>query len=81
MDPLALLIRWDVAFVFAATLAEQAGLPFPSGAILVAAGALAQAGDLRPDSVLLAALGACLIADHAWFIAGRWRGRRLLAGI
>ena len=81
MDPLALLIRWDVAFVFCAVLAEQAGLPFPSGAILVAAGSLAQVGDLRPDAVLLSAVAACLIADHAWFLAGRWRGRRLLAGI
>jgi membrane protein DedA with SNARE-associated domain len=81
MDPLALLIRWDVAFVFGITLAEQAGLPVPAGAVLVAAGALAQAGDLRPDAVLLTALLACLIADNAWFLAGRRRGRIVLAGI
>jgi membrane protein DedA with SNARE-associated domain/rhodanese-related sulfurtransferase len=81
MDLLELLVRWDVGLVFAAALAEQAGLPTPAAPILVAAGALVQAGGLRPEAVLGAAVAACLVADHVWFIAGRRFGRRLLAGL
>ena len=81
MDPLDLLARWGVALVFASVLAEQAGLPFPAAPVLVAAGALAADGTMRPEAVLLVALAACLVADHAWFIAGRLRGRALLAVI
>lgn len=81
MDLLELLARWDVALVFAAALLEQAGLPVAAGPILVAAGALAHSGGLRPEMVLLAAITACLISDHAWFLAGRRYGRGLLAGM
>ncbi|HEX4782192.1 MAG TPA: VTT domain-containing protein [Usitatibacter sp.] len=81
MDPLQLLLRWDIGLVFAAVLAEQAGLPVPSVPVLVAAGALAQEGTMRPESILLWAMVACLLADHAWYFAGRWRGRKLLAGL
>jgi membrane protein DedA with SNARE-associated domain/rhodanese-related sulfurtransferase len=81
MDFVALLIRWDVPLVFAAVMLEQGGLPVPAAPILVVAGALAASGAIRPELVLLAALAACLIADHAWFLTGRLFGRRLLAGI
>jgi membrane protein DedA with SNARE-associated domain/rhodanese-related sulfurtransferase len=76
-----LLARWGIPLVFAAALAEQAGLPLPAAPILVTAGALAWDGALRPEAVLVAALAACVVADHAWFVAGRLRGRALLAGI
>ena len=81
MDLPDLLARWGIPLVFAAALAEQAGLPLPAAPILVTAGALAWDGALRPEAVLAAALAACLIADHAWFAAGRMRGRAVLAGI
>jgi membrane protein DedA with SNARE-associated domain/rhodanese-related sulfurtransferase len=81
MDPLALLDRWGVLLVFASVLVEQSGIPLPAVPLLVAAGALAQEGVLRPEWVLASALAASLIADHAWFVAGRLRGRALLAGI
>jgi membrane protein DedA with SNARE-associated domain len=81
MDILELLARWDVALVFGAALAEQAGLPIPAAPVLVAAGALVQAGGLRPEAVLGSALIACLLADHIWFLAGRRFGRGLLAGV
>jgi membrane protein DedA with SNARE-associated domain/rhodanese-related sulfurtransferase len=76
-----LLAHWGIPLVFAAALAEQAGLPLPAAPILVTAGALAWDGVLRPEAVLAAALAACLIADHAWFAAGRVKGRAVLAGI
>ncbi len=81
MEPLALLTGWGVALVFGATLVEQGGLPLPAAPLLVAAGALAEQGAMRPAAVLLAALLACLLADHFWFLTGRRYGRRLLSGI
>src|ERR1043165_6678115 len=81
MDLLDLLQRWDVALVFGWVFVEQSGIPFPAPPMLVVAGALAQQGNLRPEAILAAAVVASLIADHAWFIAGRMRGRGLLAGI
>jgi membrane protein DedA with SNARE-associated domain/rhodanese-related sulfurtransferase len=81
MDLIALLAHWGVPLVFAAVLLEQSGLPLPAPPILVAAGALAASGAMRPELILLSALAACLLADHAWFVTGRRFGRRLLAGI
>ena len=81
MNPIDLLERWDIAVVFGWVFIEQSGIPFPAPPILVVAGALAQDGRLKAEWVLAAAVVACLIADHAWFLAGRMRGRSLLAGI
>lgn len=81
MEPLDLLARWGIALVFGATLLEHGGLPVPAAPVLVAAGALAAQEAMQPERVLLAALLACLIADHVWFVTGRRYGRRLLAGV
>jgi len=81
MEMMELLVRWGLALVFASVLVEQSGLPLPAPPILVAAGALAQEGAMRPELLLAVAIAAALIADHAWFLAGRWRGRHLLARI
>lgn len=81
MDPVALLTRWGLLLVFGSVLLEHGGLPLPAAPILVAAGALAEEGALRPEQLLGAALLACLIADHVWFLTGRRYGRRLLAGV
>jgi membrane protein DedA with SNARE-associated domain/rhodanese-related sulfurtransferase len=81
MDLIALLTQFGVLLVFAAVLLEQAGLPVPAPPVLVVSGALAAAGDMRPELVLAAALAGCLMADHAWFVIGRRHGRRLLAAI
>src|SRR5688572_4459614 len=78
MDPIALLTRWGILLVFGSVLLEHGGLPIPAAPLLVAAGALAQDGVMRPEAVLLAALLACLVADHFWFLTGRRYGRRLL---
>jgi membrane protein DedA with SNARE-associated domain/rhodanese-related sulfurtransferase len=82
MDALFILLnRRGLLLVFLWVLVEQSGIPLPAVPLLVTAGALAQEGALRPEWVVATALAACLIADHAWFIAGRLRGRALLAGI
>jgi membrane protein DedA with SNARE-associated domain/rhodanese-related sulfurtransferase len=81
MDFSALLTQWGVPLVFGAVLLEQGGMPLPAAPLLVVAGALADAGEMRPEFILLAAFAACLVADHAWFLTGRRFGRRLLASI
>jgi len=82
MEPLfAVLNRRGLLLVFLWVLLEQAGIPLPAPPLLVTAGALAEEGAWRPEWLVATALAACLIADHAWFIAGRLRGRALLAGI
>jgi membrane protein DedA with SNARE-associated domain/rhodanese-related sulfurtransferase len=81
MDLLLLLDRWGLALVFGWVLVEQSGVPFPAAPLLITAGALAQEGALRPEWVLGCALAGSLIADHAWFVAGRYRGRALLGRI
>ena len=78
MDLIALLVRWDLPLVFVSVLVEQAGLPIPAVPILVSAGALSQEGTFRPETTLLTAMAACFVADHAWYLAGRLRGRKLL---
>jgi membrane protein DedA with SNARE-associated domain/rhodanese-related sulfurtransferase len=79
MDLIALLTQWGVPLVIAAVLLEQSGLPVPAPPVLVVAGALAASGAMRPEIVFVAAVAACLLADHGWFILGRRFGRRLLA--
>jgi len=67
-----------LSLLFAAVLANQAGLPIPVAPYLVAAGALsAHAGT---DMVLanLVVVGAALLADAMWYALGRWRGRSAL---
>jgi membrane protein DedA with SNARE-associated domain/rhodanese-related sulfurtransferase len=81
MDPFDLLADWGVALIAVSMIAAQAGLPIPEEPILVAAGGLARDGTLDLAAVLAAAILSCLLVDHAWFIAGRWRGRRMLAGL
>jgi membrane protein DedA with SNARE-associated domain/rhodanese-related sulfurtransferase len=81
LNPFDLLPQWGLAVVFVAVLVEHGGLPVPAAPLLVAAGAVAQAGAMRPELLLLVAIVACLISDHAWFFAGRARGRTLLGAI
>lgn len=81
MELLTLLTHWGIPLVFGTVLLESVGLPVPAAPFLVAAGALAGEDAMRPDAVLLAALVASLLPDHAWFLAGRGYGRRLLATV
>ena len=81
MDPIDLLARWGAWLLFGIVLAGRAGLPLPMEPFLVCAGALVGDGTIGLAAVLFAAMAACSICDHAWYAAGRWRGRALLAGI
>src|SRR5262249_17360501 len=61
-------------------LLEQVGLPVPAVPTLLLAGSLA-ATPRTLGTVLAAAVIASLIADVVWYVAGRWLGYRVLAGL
>jgi membrane protein DedA with SNARE-associated domain/rhodanese-related sulfurtransferase len=67
-----------LALVFANVLIEQLGLPVPAIPTLVVAGALATEGKLSMPLLFAVALAACLLADIAWYIAGRRFGNRVM---
>jgi len=72
------LLRHGHIVIFVAVFIEQIGLPVPSGAVLLAAGALV--GFHRPNlaHTLALALAASLICDSLWFALGRRRGGSVL---
>ncbi len=78
-ETLDFLARHGYTVLFVWVLAEQLGLPIPSLPMLLAAGALAGAGDLGLGWAVALALAACLIADSLWYEIGRRRGGRILS--
>ncbi|MEO7064096.1 MAG: DedA family protein, partial [Dokdonella sp.] len=75
---IALIAQYGLLLVFASVLLEQLGFPIPAVAVLVVAGALAASGQLSLPGTLLVALIGCLLADLAWYWAGRRFGARVL---
>jgi membrane protein DedA with SNARE-associated domain/rhodanese-related sulfurtransferase len=72
------LIQHGYFLVFGVVLLEQLGFPIPSTPVLLAAGALAAAGDLSYAGIFLWALAGALIGDMVWYELGRHRGRKVL---
>ena len=64
--------------ILMAVFANQICLPVPAVLFLITAGALVESGRLNFGSVILAGVVGSLLADYAWFIAGRWWGHRIL---
>lgn len=81
MMPMEAMKEHGLAVEFVSALLSQAGLPIPAEPAMIVAGALAMNGYWRPEAAWLTAALAALIADHAWFLAGRWRGRAMLSAI
>ncbi len=74
-----LLENHGLLLLFLNVLCEQAGLPIPAYPALIVAGALAMQGVGAPlGVVLLVVVLACLLADIAWYLAGRRYGGFLL---
>src|ERR1700704_4700927 len=73
-----LLSQYGLAIVFANVLIEQLGVPVPAIPTLVIAGALAAEGKLSGPLVFTVAIAACLIADVAWYLAGRRFGNGVM---
>ena len=64
--------------LFVSVLGRQACLPVPANLLLLAAGALAGLGKLNLAGIMVITVAAFLLADTAWYSAGRtWGGRTL----
>jgi membrane protein DedA with SNARE-associated domain/rhodanese-related sulfurtransferase len=61
-----------------AVLGRQACLPIPANLFLVAAGALARSGKLDPSTIIGLSVLTFLLADLAWYEAGRRFGQKIL---
>jgi membrane protein DedA with SNARE-associated domain len=72
------LVRHGATVLFAAVFAEQIGVPLPAVPWLLAAGALASAGEMNWAMALAAATLGSLLADLVWFYLGRHRGHHVL---
>ena len=70
----------DHAYVglFVVAFVDALGVPVPGRLMLIGAGALAAARGLNVGGLVLAATLGALLGDHAWYVAGRYQGDRLL---
>ena len=75
---IAMLQQFGLGFVFLNVLALQAGLPLPAYPTLIVAGAYAAAGGNPLWALVAVGVVAALIADTAWYAAGRSYGLRIL---
>ena len=75
---LHLLTSHPYAILLASALLERIGLPLFLSPVLVGAGALAAAGQMRLDVGFWIALLACVVGDVLWFEMGRKRGDSVL---
>jgi membrane protein DedA with SNARE-associated domain/rhodanese-related sulfurtransferase len=73
-----------LALVILNVLLDQAGLPIPAIPTLIVAGAVAADHHVWGAELYVGAVLVCVVADTAWFVAGRWYGNtvmRFLCGI
>jgi membrane protein DedA with SNARE-associated domain len=66
------------SLLFAAVLANQAGVPLPVVPSLVAAGVLSSHAGTGMVFSVLVTVAATLVADTIWYGLGRWRGQEAL---
>ncbi len=76
---LHLLTSHPYTVLLASALLERLGLPLFLSPVLVGAGALAAAGQMRFDLGFWVALLACVAGDAVWYELGRSRGDRVLS--
>ena len=72
------LIDYGYLILFLFIFLDQIGLPLPSIAVILAAGALSGAGEMSAYLAVLVAVLACVPADLFWFYLGRTRGGKVL---
>lgn len=72
-----LIEQYGLLFVFMNVFVEQLGAPVPAYPTLIITSALS-AEQNHPAFVLLAAVAAALIADFAWYAAGKHYGRKIM---
>jgi membrane protein DedA with SNARE-associated domain len=74
----AWLVEHTYAVVFLSSLIDATAIPFPGRIVLVAAGAVAAAGETNAVVVIALGTAGVVIADHVWYCAGSLGGDRLL---
>ena len=72
------LLHITYPILFLSVFGRQLCLPVPALLFLLSAGAMAGAGKLSFFGILMVAVLGCLLADLAWYEAGRRRGQRVL---
>ena len=72
------MVDYRILVISANVLANQMGLPVPVLPTLIVGGALAAQGTISPAQLFAGALAACLLADSAWFFAGRVYGNGVM---
>ncbi len=77
-DLSAIVSQYGLAVVFGNVFIEQMGIPVPAIPTLVVAGAMAFNGKLSLIAVIAVAMIACVVADGAWYMAGRYFGNRVM---
>src|SRR4051812_14052348 len=73
-----LIQEYGLPFVFLNVLALQAGLPVPAYPTLIVAGAYAAMAGGSIGALVAVGVAAALIADTAWYLAGRRFGLGIL---
>ncbi len=72
------LIDYGYLVLFLFIFLDQVGLPLPSIAVILAAGALAGTGEINAYLAVLVVVLACVPADLFWFYLGKTRGGKVL---
>lgn len=76
---LHLLEEYGIVVVFVNVLLEQLGMPIPAYPTLLVSGAMAVRGGPSSQVLLAVAVTASLIADCAWYLAGRRYGGKIMS--
>jgi membrane protein DedA with SNARE-associated domain len=76
---LHLLVSHPYSVLLVSGLLERVGAPLLFSPVLVAAGALAAAGEMRFDLALWLALISCIAGDALWYELGRKKGDSVLS--
>jgi membrane protein DedA with SNARE-associated domain len=76
---LNLLVSHPYVVLLTSGLLERTGAPLLFSPVLVAAGSLAAAGQMRFDLALWIALLACVVGDALWYELGRKKGDSVLS--
>ncbi len=77
-DVTQFVIRYSSLVLFAAVFVDQVGLPIPAFPVLLAAGALAGAGQMNLGMAVGLGVTASLVGDFIWYYLGLYRGRHVL---
>jgi len=78
---LRLLAEYGLAVAFFNVLLAQLGAPLPAVPILIVTGALTMQGRFPTPALFATAVAAALIADLAWYAAGRRFGGRVVRAV